>query len=933
MFSKIIKLSTVGLLIYSLTFCCVVNSENLEKFTINSDDYYSYKLSYSSANTAEKPISISASNTGLLIDDTGAAILPEGESINISFEVPEAACYALKFEYLTFDNGTEPISISCKMDDHKLFDEFNNISLPRYFYDSEVKRGDNQNNQYAKEIIQKTGRFSYTLKNTNNTEKALLYLESGSHQIEIYNNSDEFGIYEIVFDSVEICLSYDEYIEKYSDVETVNHYEVYEAENTSLKSAYNLIQLIDNSSAKVSPNDPVHDVVNYVGGNNWDQPGEEITWTIDVPKDGMYQIGINYKQSYSLNTSFYRELKIDGNLPFTEAAAIRFPYALNWEFITLGDGEKPYLFFLTKGQHTLTFSVTLGELSSGCAELENIIYDIAELYRQIVMITGDSPDSNRDYNLFDRIENMAESLSQYIISLENIVNDFSLIFESDSASQIATINSMIDVMQKMLNHKYSAHKYVNRYYDCYSSISSMLYELSSMPLDFDRIYVGSNFKNVTASFLDSIKFSFEKFFLSFVDTYDIDDKSEENKTITLWVNWGRDQSKVLKYLIQSEFTDEYSINVDIKITNATLTHAALSGNGPDCQLYVSRSEPVNLAMRDFVYDLSQFNDFEEIAARFKPNSFECYRFEDGIYALPDSETFFTMFIRNDIFEELRLEVPKTWDEFIQTAVLLLRQNMQVGLPYTQITDMTQVNTGVGALSIYPTLLVQNEGSLYSDDFSKVELLSEKSVDAFIMWTDFYTKYGFSQTYDFFSRFRLGLMPMAIQTYTQYATLIAAAPEITEYWEMYELPGMVMEDGSINNITTSGGTGAVILADSKYKNEAWQFLKWWTSADTQYNYGNEVENILGASARVATSNVEALQKYSWRKTTLNSIMSQWDKVVSLPEVPGGYYVSRVLDQAFWNVTNAAENPKDMLIKWSDIAQTEITHKREQYNIGD
>ena len=48
-------------------------------------------------------------------------------------------------------------------------------------------------------------------------------------------------------------------------------------------------------------------------------------------------------------------------------------------------------------------------------------------------------------------------------------------------------------------------------------------------------------------------------------------------------------------------------------------------------------------------------------------------------------------------------------------------------------------------------------------------------------------------------------------------------------------------------------------------------------------------------------------------------------------PGGYYVSRVLDQAFWNVTNANENPKDMLMKWNNIAQTEITRKREQYNI--
>ena len=63
------------------------------------------------------------------------------------------------------------------------------------------------------------------------------------------------------------------------------------------------------------------------------------------------------------------------------------------------------------------------------------------------------------------------------------------------------------------------------------------------------------------------------------------------------------------------------------------------------------------------------------------------------------------------------------------------------------------------------------------------------------------------------------------------------------------------------------------------------------------------------------------------------MKQWDKVIEVPEVPGGYNVSRVLDQAFWNVVNASENPKDMLMKWNDVARVEIERKRQQYNIGE
>jgi len=162
--------------------------------------------------------------------------------------------------------------------------------------------------------------------------------------------------------------------------------------------------------------------------------------------------------------------------------------------------------------------------------------------------------------------------------------------------------------------------------------------------------------------------------------------------------------------------------------------------------------------------------------------------------------------------------------------------------------------------------------------------------------------------------------MAIQNYNVYAQLTAAAPEIDGYWSMYELPGVRKDDGSIDNRVTGGGTGAVLLNQSENKAEAWEFIKWWTSAETQYQYGTEIENILGEAARVPTSNVEALKRYSWDKDKLDSILKQWENVEELPEVPGGYYVSRVIDQAFWNTVNGNENSIDMLLKWSKIANT-------------
>lgn len=859
-------------------------------------------------------------------------VISNEDDLICDINIEKAAIYAIKVGYTTYDDSTEPISLSMKIDGEYPYSEFAEISLPRRFEDTGEKRSDNSGNEISKAIKQVCADFEYVLKNSSNTKELLVYLETGKHTFTISVTDVKLGISSIALVKPSEFETYDEYSANYSGSPKYGKSLVLEAEDTQSKTAVDMVQLSDNSSAAVSPADPKSDKINYIGGGNWSQPGEAISWEITVPEDGLYSLGFNYRQNYTLNTAFYRELRIDGNLPFAEAAELRFPYALKWSLITAqSENGDPFWFYLSSGKHTITLSVTLGELAEPSELLENTIYGIGELYRKIVMITGDVPDGNRDYNLFERIGDLEERLNNYIDTLNEVKKQLYDIFDSNSVSSITTANSMINVMELMLKNKHSAHKYISRYYDSYASLSSMKMELTSMPLDIDRIYIGSGFEKNETSFLKSAVFSVNRFLYSFSDDYA--DATLKDERITLWVNWGRDQAKVLKYLIQSDFSQKYNIDVDIKITNATLTHAALSGNGPDVQLQLSRSEPVNLAMRGAVCDLTQFSDYDEVASRFKATASDCYKLGNGIYALPDQQTFFMMFIRKDIFDDMGLSVPKTWDQFTDTSVLLLRQNMQVGLPYTQIAEMTQVNAGVGALSIFPTLLYQNGGSMYNDNRSDTMLLSEKAINAFTEWTEFYVKYGLPKTYDFFNRFRLGLMPMAIQNYTLYATLTAGAPEITDYWEMYEIPGVYDENGKINNITTGGGTASVILSNSKHKQESWEFLKWWTSEDIQYRYGTEIENILGSSARHPSANVETVKKFNFRKSTLESIISQWDKVVEVPEVPGGYNVSRVLDQAFWNVVNASENPKDMLMKWNDVARVEIERKRQQYGIGE
>ena len=82
----------------------------------------------------------------------------------------------------------------------------------------------------------------------------------------------------------------------------------------------------------------------------------------------------------------------------------------------------------------------------------------------------------------------------------------------------------------------------------------------------------------------------------------------------------------------------------------------------------------------------------------------------------------------------------------------------------------------------------------------------------------------------------------------------------------------------------------------------------------------------------TSNTEAFESLSWNSEDFEIILQQRSYIVEIPEVPGSYYVSRSVDQAFWNVVNGESNPRDALTKWCGVADDEITEKITEYDLG-
>ena len=886
--------------------------------------------------TAENLISdnttVAASN---LNSDVAVFRLEQGDVAEFSFTANKSGDYVVAFEFGNVNDLADAYEASVEIDGKTPFAGGNEFEFyPLWISDGSIRtlsNGDQVNplqkhkDGFAVQIISDKSGIDIT--------PAVCKLEQGEHTVSVKANGTPFLLKSIIFDEQTEVKSYSEIKKDYSNYSFYNGEQiVIEAENPYYKTSYSLSAKSDNSSVDISPSSPDTSLINYIGGNTWSTTGQRIAWKFKAPKSGLYKLGFLYKQNAINDGSVYRTLKIDGKTPFSEASAIGFSYSSKWQFTPFNDkNENDYLIYFDKGEHVISLEVTLADVADAFTCLKEILEPLGNLYLDMVMITGETPDQNRDYELHKQIPDFVEILktaSERITSLEGKIGTEYMV----NNELRGALNNMNRIIGNMTSSLYSAHLQIPAYYTEYQTLSAWLYDITNMSLSLDKIIVSApdrEFEDTSASLWDRFVFWLRRYIASYTNSYSsVSSGDSSQPTIKIWVNWGRDQVKVLNSLIQDSFTANNNINVCVQQVNASIVQGVISGNSPDLYLHMARTEPVNLAMRGVLYDLKNFDDFDEVLGTFQPGAQIPYEYKDGCYALPDTQSFYVMFCRTDILSKMGIEIPKTWDEFLTATGILQRNNMNTYLPYVKITGATTVNIGAGGMSIFPTMLAQNKGNVYNSEKNSTVLNSRESINAFSFWTDFYTKYSLNPDENFYQRFRIGTSPLGIAAYTQYLTFKVSAPEIDGKWVIAQIPG-VETDGEINNACTGAGTGCAIMKSSKEKEAAWEFLKWWVSDETQCRYSSEVEAIIGVSGRIATASKGALSRLSWDSESLDVILKQWNKVSEIPEVPGSYFVSRAIDQAFWATKNKKTSSKEAITEWNEICDQEVKRKIAEY----
>jgi ABC-type glycerol-3-phosphate transport system substrate-binding protein len=867
----------------------------------------------------------------------------ESGSVTWNFIVDEEGFYNIKLNYFPYEGKSSSVERTLYINGEVPFTGASNIVFHRLWASDGDPKVDIHGNDIRPSQIETPFWTNDFVKDSIGyvNEPYQFYFEEGINSITIESVREPLLIDTIELLSVEEVVSYEDVYEMYQ----TNNYQVVDeeplmiqAEDVSYTSSPTLYPLNDRTSPLTMPAHPSLIKLNTIGGANWRVSGDQMTWTIDVETSGLYAISMRVKQKLASGMNVSRNIYIDGKLPFAEMENYQFPFSNDWRIQTLGTEDAPYLFYLEAGTHELSMEVSLGEYGPLIAQIQNSINNLNKLYREILVYTGPEPDPYRDYELVTRVDRLVERLEQERVNLSNIRQRIIDISGSKS-EKTGILDTVILQLEDFVEKPREIHKNLSTYSANISSLGTLVILLSEQPLEIDYFVLHATEAKLPqnkASWFKRTIFSIRAFFASFTTDYTAIGQTETgeiNETIEVWLSVGKDQANILRKLIDESFTSETGIQVDLKLVNgAVLLPATLAGEGPDVAMGVTYNIPVNYAMRNAVYDLSQFADFADVKDRFMDSSMVGFEHEGGYYALPEQQIFLMMFYRTDIFEEIELEVPNTWDDVISMIPDLQKHNLEFYLP-VPITQGNIVN--LPANPIFSTMFYQNDGEFYINGNTESGFNEGMGPEVFETWTRFYTDYSFPVEANFVNRFRSGQMPIGVTYYNIYNTLSVFAPEIRGKWDFSSVPGTEYVDEfgqtQIRRETVSTNTGVMIMDQSSKKDASWEYLKWWTSTEVQVQFGREMEGILGAAARYPTANIDALAQLPWTVEEYQKLYEQWQWVRGIPEVPGGYMTGRHLDNAFRLVIDEFANPRETIYDYVQVINDEIEKKRREFGL--
>ena len=868
--------------------------------------------------------------------------------VTFNINVPETGMYAIRWSYCPVAQKTSTIERVMSVNGSVPYSEARNVHMKKSWVseyttleDGTVRFAtDTQGNEISPKMTADMVWNDYVFTDSDGyySEPLRLYFEKGANTVSLEAVREDVVLADMQLYAYEKVKSYSEVLSEYDRLGYKNATAdpIYiSAEMPSAVSDYQICPVNDQVSSKTEPQSASATLLNTIGYGRWDTSGQWIEYKFNVQESGIYAIALRFDQS---NEGAYvsRRMYIDGELPYEEAGDIKFYGDSKWQLDYLNDGEEDLKVYLEKGEHTIRFEVTLGELGDILRRASEVQSALNDDYLEILRLTGANPDEYRDYG-FMRV--MPDTLADLVDQAQELYSIVAYIEELNGKSDLTTtITQIADLADKMGRDEDKVAVNLTTLKSNLGTLGSWVINMASQPMGIDYILIQSpdtKLERANSNFFESTVYEFRKFLASFYVDYNALSSTGETvsgEPVEVWTSSSREKAQIIKNLIDSKFSKENNIPVTLKLVSAgTLLPSVLAGIGPDialegmtntaAALLTSTSTSpeagsiIDYAIRGAVLELQDFDGFDEVVQRFNPTSFEPVSLYGKTYGIPVSFSFNMMFYRTDILADLGLEIPKTWDELLSLIPVLQFNNMEVGL-----------SADIGG---FATFIYQNGGQFWADDGMRVNFDDNRCLESFEQLCNMFTQYSLPLTYDSQNRFRTGELPLYIGDYLSYNNIIIFATELAGRWSFGSIPGTIQEDGTIDSTTVGSSDAVIMLRGCNVQDEAWEFMKWYSDKDYQVEYANELVTVLGEAAKNNPANLEAIEELSWTKDEYDALMEQAQHVVCLKQYPGSYFISRYVTFGIQNAYNEGADPVESLLGYLNSINKEITRKRAEF----
>ncbi|WP_199617349.1 extracellular solute-binding protein [Paenibacillus alkalitolerans] len=392
-------------------------------------------------------------------------------------------------------------------------------------------------------------------------------------------------------------------------------------------------------------------------------------------------------------------------------------------------------------------------------------------------------------------------------------------------------------------------------------------------------------------------------------------EDEPQKTVVIWHTYSDEETRLFEQEVIPEFEREYpGIHIESvrqssnEEYQAALIARASAGKPPDV-IRLDYSWVPRFADRGLLYPLNRFSDFEDVAMQLRDHMLETNRYGGSFYGLPLNINTKAAIYNRTLLEEAGFDAPpSSMREVVDAArkhryiIGMAELNLWSSLPYFfglggRLADEHFTRTEGYFNSDESVQAIETLVSLYRDGVINPHLLTGNGD----LWTGVHSGRKLFMIDEGPWYYSILLNTKILKVDLLKATQAAPFPSGGVY-------------GSI-----IGGESLVLTKGSRYKEEAWTFIRWMMRKETQ--------SVMFKAGLIPT-NMEAFQEYEIGRTDnvyIDAFMKGVEDAFYRPPLPQWNEIERIYEGAMEDIFVGGRNIRETLDEASSKIDALLANK--------